>query len=86
VKENTATFLQPDSLKGFFLDQAWVTPGSRRIATGPNLGDLAQTENAASANENGYQRTERNLRENVYRPCKTFILRFDSDRRLQYMD
>src|SRR5437867_12488803 len=61
----------------------WVTVGSLPVTTGPHLADHAQTRNVRNANKNGHKRTDRNLRENVVRLCKTFIHRFDSDRRLQ---
>src|SRR5258705_11710324 len=61
----------------------WVTGGSLPVTTGPNLADHAQTRNVRDANKNGHKRTDRNLHENDARLCKTFIHRFDSDRRLQ---
>jgi hypothetical protein len=42
-----------------------------------------QTANVGNGNKNGQKRTDRNLRENDCYFCKTFIHRFDSDRRLQ---
>jgi len=61
----------------------WVTVGSLPVTPGPHLADHAQTRNVRNANKNGHKRTDRNLCENVVRLCKTFIHRFDSDRRLQ---
>ena len=61
----------------------WVTVGSLLIKTDPNSSDQAQTRNAQIANKNEHKRTSRNLRENASYFCKTFIHRFDSDRRLQ---
>jgi hypothetical protein len=48
-----------------------------------NLGDHTQTGNAENANKTGQERTRLNLREKLRQDCKTFIHRFDSDRRLQ---
>jgi hypothetical protein len=49
----------------------------------PNLGDQRQTRNVENPNENGHNETRLNLREKPRQDCKTFIHRFDSDRRLQ---
>ena len=63
----------------------WVTVGSLPVTTGPHLADYVQTRKVSNANNNGHKRTDPNLRENVVRFCKTFIHRFDSDRRLQLL-
>ena len=55
------------------------------VKTDPNLGNRTQTRNAENANKNGHKQTRLNLRETLRQDCKTFIHRFDSDRRLQYL-
>src|SRR5438067_117165 len=60
-----------------------ITVVSLLCKTEPNLGDHTQTNNAENANENGHNKTGLNLREKLRQDCKTFIHRFDSDRRLQ---
>src|SRR5207237_774283 len=59
-----------------------ITMVSLLCKTEPNLGDHTQTRNAENANENGHKKTELNLGEKLRQDCKTFIHRFDSDRRL----
>ena len=49
----------------------------------PSLGDHTRTRNAENANENGQKKTSPNWRKHLRQDCKTFIHRFDSDRRLQ---
>ena len=61
-----------------------ITPVSLLGKIDPNLGDHSQTRNVENANKNGPTRTRANLRENPIYICKTFIHRFDSDRRLQH--
>ena len=60
-----------------------ITMVSLLCKTEPNLGDHKQTRNAENANENGHKKTGLNLGEKLRQDCKTFIHRFDSDRRLQ---
>jgi hypothetical protein len=60
-----------------------ITPVSLLIKMDPNLGDHTQTRNFESPNKNGRKQTRLNLREKLRQDCKTFIHRFDSDRRLQ---
>jgi hypothetical protein len=44
---------------------------------------MREREIAKNPNKNGQKQTRLNLREKLRRDCKTFIHRFDSDRRLQ---
>jgi len=60
-----------------------VTLVSLPVEIDPNLGDHTQTRNAREPNENGHKETRLNLRDKLRQDCKTFIHRFDSDRRLQ---
>ena len=62
-----------------------ITVVSLLCKTEPNLGDHTQTRNAENANINGHKQTRHNLRERLRQDCKTFIHRFDSDRRLQIL-
>ena len=55
------------------------------VAIEANLGDHTQTRNAENPNKNGHKQTRLNLREKLRQDCKTFIHRFDSDRRLQIL-
>jgi hypothetical protein len=60
-----------------------VTLVSLPVEIDPNLGDHTRTRNAENANENGQKKTSPNWRKQLRQDCKTFIQRFDSDRRLQ---
>jgi hypothetical protein len=76
---NDGTRKQHSSLADF----SCITPVSLPVEIDPNLGDHTQTRNAENPNENGHKETRLNLREKLRQDCKTFIHRFDSDRRLQ---
>jgi hypothetical protein len=60
-----------------------ITVVSLPVDIDPNLGDHKETRNVDSPNKNGHKETRLNLREKLRQDCKTFIHRFDSDRRLQ---
>ena len=60
-----------------------VTVVSLPIDIDPNLADHTETRNVESPNKNIHKQTRLNLREELRQDCKTFIHRFDSDRRLQ---
>jgi hypothetical protein len=68
-------------LPALFLGHSWVTPLGE---TAPNLGEHTLTGNVGNANKNARNSIHQNLSEQTLRDCKTFIHRFDSDRRLQY--
>jgi hypothetical protein len=60
-----------------------ITLVSLSIDKDPNLGDHTQSRNAETHNKTGHTGTRLNLGEKLRQDCKTFIHRFDSDRRLQ---
>jgi tetratricopeptide (TPR) repeat protein len=60
-----------------------ITAVSQLVKTDRILGDHMQSRNAENPNKNGHKETRQNLREKPRLDCKTFIHRFDSDRRLQ---
>lgn len=74
--------------KGFLMSMervrfSCITLVSLPVEIDPNLGDHRQTRNVENPNENGHKETWLNLGEKLRQDCKTFIHRFDSDRRLQ---
>jgi len=62
-----------------------ITMVSLLCKTEPNLGDHTPTRNAETPRKNEHKNTPLNLREELRQDCKTFIHRFDSDRRLQIL-
>ena len=64
------------------LVESCITPVSLPIKIDTNLAEHTQTRNAENPNKNGHKETRLNLREEPRQDCKTFIHRFDSDRRL----
>ena len=54
--------------------------------TGPNPGEQAHSRNVEMSNKRAYKSTQLNFGEQAFQYCKTFIHRFDSDRRLQNLN
>jgi hypothetical protein len=80
---------EPFFLKEFYHDRlshTCITPVSLPVERDPNLGEHTRNRNAANPNENGHKETRLNLRDKLRQDCKTFIHRFDSDRRLHNLN
>ena len=65
---------------------SWVTCGSLPGETVPNLGEHTHSGNVGNTNETPRASIYQNSREQPFRDCKTFIHRFDSDRRLHNLN
>ena len=63
-----------------------ITVVSLPVDIDTNLGDHKETRNVDSPNKNGQKETRLNLRDKLRQDCKTFIHRFDSDRRLHNLN